>query len=79
MDWGYVSREAGKLDIAEFEHQNRSLALHLFGGEPLTDPDREMLDVILRSGTYGIRAMRVKNRMGDGHRLGYLLTRTFLP
>ena len=38
-----------------------------------------MLDAILLSGTYGTRAMRVKNRMGGGHRLSYLLTRAFPP
>ena len=79
MDRIYLLRETGELDIAEFERQNRSLALHLFSGEPLTGLDREMLDVILLSGTYGTRAMRVRNRMRDGRRLSYLLTRAFPP
>ena len=78
MDCYYISREAGRLGIAEFERRNRSLALHLFSGEPLSDPDREMLDAILQSDKYSTRAMRVKNRM-RGHRLGYLLTRAFPP
>ena len=79
MDRIYLLRETGELDIAEFERQNNGLALHLFDGEPLTGLDREMLDAILLSGTYGTRAMRVKNRMGGGHRLDYLLTRAFPP
>ncbi len=39
LDESYVEAEAEKIGIAEFEKANRSLALHLFGGEPLTDED----------------------------------------
>ncbi|MBQ6540252.1 MAG: nucleotidyltransferase family protein, partial [Oscillospiraceae bacterium] len=44
LDMAYVAREIEKLGIGDFEAANRSLALHLFGGEPLTEEEREMLD-----------------------------------
>ena len=49
LDWAYITGEAEKLGIAEFEVKNRNLALHLFGGEELAEADREMLDYILNN------------------------------
>ncbi|MBR5680632.1 MAG: nucleotidyltransferase family protein, partial [Clostridia bacterium] len=43
LDWPYIAGELDKLEIAEFEAQNRALAFRLFDGEELTEPDREML------------------------------------
>ena len=82
LDWAYIGQEIEKLGITDFEAQNRSLALHLFGGEPLTVQDREMLDYILTSGTYGTTEQRVANgvkRCGGGLRgkLRYVLRRLF--
>ncbi len=84
LDWTYIAGELDKLGIGEFEAQNRSLALHLFGGEDLTERDLEMLDYILSSGTYGTLRNRVKNdigKYGTGPlgKLRYLLRRIFLP
>ena len=64
----YVSAEAEKLGMAEFEAQNRSLAQHLFSGGKMTASDMEMLEYILSSGTYGTWDHRVQNRLS---RLGY--------
>ncbi len=84
LDWAYIAKEMEKLGIAAFEAQNRSLALHLFGGELLTAQDREMLDYILTSGTYGTTEQRVANgvkRLGGGVRgkLRYMCRRLFPP
>lgn len=84
LDWDYISGELDKLGIADFEARNRSLALHLFGGEKLTEQDEEMLEYILSSGTYGTVQNRVKNRIrryGSGPlgKLRYVMSRVFLP
>lgn len=84
LDWAYIAGELEKLSIADFEMQNRSLALHLFGWEELTEQDKEMLEYILSSGTYGTVRNRVKNkikRFGNGPfgKLRYVMSRLFLP
>lgn len=63
LDMAYVTAEAEKLGIARFEVTNRSLALHLFSGESLTETDTEMLNYILDSGIYGTVNHRVENKM----------------
>ena len=49
----YVTAEAEKLGMAEFEAANRSLAQHLFSAGGADGKDKEMLDYILSSGVYG--------------------------
>ena len=83
-DMDYVSTETEKLGIREFEEKNRSLSLHLFAGEELTEADRGMLDYVIRSGTFGTVGHRVRNRVdrlgGGAHgKARYLLSRAFLP
>ena len=75
----YISGELEKLGLTEFEAQNRSLATHLFRGEALTAEDAEMLDYVLSSGTYGTTGNRARKLIRKRGRLGYLLTRAFLP
>ena len=84
LDWTYIAGELDKLGIADFEAQNRSLALHLFGGEALTVEDQKMLDYVLSSGTYGTVQNSVRNHIhkyGDGAlgKIRYVLGRLFLP
>lgn len=79
LDWSYIAGELDKLEIAEFEAQNRALAFRLFDGEELTEPDRNMLDYILSSGTYGTQKHDVENEVARRGKLGYLLFRAFLP
>ena len=84
LDTDYIHRELEKLRLTDFEAQNRSLALHLFGGEPLTEADGEMLDYILSSGAYGTKENRISNGMkqyGAGRRgkLRYVYHRVVLP
>ena len=79
LDMAYVAGETETLGISKFEAANRSLALHLFGGETLTEKDRVMLDYILSSGTYGTMANRIRNQLQEKGRWGYFLSRLTLP
>lgn len=84
LDWPYIAGELDKLGLTGFEAKNRGLAMHLFGGEDLTAEEREMLDQILASGTYGEITTRVKNsirKYGNGSvgKIRYFLSRVFLP
>ena len=84
LDREYVEGELEKLGLTEFEKRNRDLADHLFGEGEIGENDREMLDYILSSGTYGTIGNRVKNRMeryGNGplQKVRYILGRIFLP
>ena len=84
LDWKYIAGEVDKLGIADYERQNRSLALHLFGSETLTTEDKAMLQYIIGSGTYGNRRNYVGNhikKLGGGRKgkLKYIQNRIFLP
>lgn len=81
LDLQYIRGESEKLGIAEFEAANRSLAIHLFSGEGLTEADQEMLDYILSSGTYGTITHRVENKMRKNgwSKIRYTLDRFFVP
>ena len=81
LDLDYVTTEAEKLGMAEFEATNRSLAQHLFAGGELTEADREMLDYILSSGVYGTIEHEMKNKIAKhgGSKLRYALHRFFVP
>ena len=81
LNMDYVTGEAEKLGIREFEEKNRSLSQHLFSGETLTDADQEMLDYILSSGTYGTITHRVENKMRKKgwSKIRYALDRFFVP
>ena len=79
-----VSAETERLGIREFEEKIRSLSLHLFSGEELTEIDREILDYILSCGTYGNVHTKVKNSLskygnGPWGWLRYILRRIFIP
>ncbi|MBQ6611715.1 MAG: nucleotidyltransferase family protein [Oscillospiraceae bacterium] len=81
LDMAYVTKEAEKLGMAEFEAANRSLALHVFSGAELTEAERERMDHILSSGVYGSTIHHVENMMtkrGYG-KLGYALDRFAVP
>ena len=77
LDRACIAGELDKLGIADFEAQNRSLALHLFGGEELTTDEEEMLGVFLESGAYGTVPRWAENQVRRRGRAGYLLSRTF--
>ena len=81
LDMDYVKAEAEKLGMAEFEEQNRSLALHLFTGERLTEADDEMLEFILASGVYGVMDAAVPKRLSNtGYgKIRYVFERFMAP
>ncbi len=80
-DFSVVESETDKLGISDFEKANRSLATHLFGGEKLTDGDKEMLDYISASGTYGTTDHLIENRLKKkgNRRLRYITGRFSVP
>ena len=80
LDRDYVTEEAEKLGIREFEERNRLLSCRVFSGDELTAADREMLEYILTSGTYGIFTHRVDNNIRKkGGKIRYMLDRFFVP
>lgn len=81
MDMDYVAAEAEKLGIADFEKQNRSLSLHLFGEGELTPDEQEMLEYIISSGAFGTRGNHVENKLRRKHwsKLQYAVDRFFVP
>ena len=78
LDMAYVAGEIEKLGMTDFEAANRSLALHLFEGKPLTEEEQEMLDYVLSSGTYGTMANSVRKQIREKGRWGYFLSRMTL-
>ena len=81
MDMDYVAAEAEKLGIADFERQNRSLSLHLFGEGELTASEQDMLDYSISSGAFVTRKNHVENELRQKHwsKLQYTLDRFFVP
>ena len=78
-DREYVARETPKMGIAEFELANRELARTLFSGEALTPAQREMLDRMACSGSYGKPIEGVQKKIAEKGRFGYVLSRLTLP
>ena len=65
LDTEYTATETEKLGIRNFEQQNSSLALHLFGNGELTEADHEMLEYIIFSGTYGTLQHGIENKVKE--------------
>ncbi len=84
LDWNYIRAELKKLEITDFEEQNRSLAFALFSEEKLSEAQQKMFDYILSSGAYGTVTNRVANEInrkdrGGGSSLRYIFCRVFPP
>lgn len=81
LDMQYITNECEKLGIADFERQNRALALHLFSGSKLTAEDKKLLRYIVFSGTYGTFDNVVSNRLSknNGSKLRYVIDRLIIP
>ena len=80
----YLEAETEKLGISDFEKQSRSLSLHLFSGEALTEADRETLEFAVSSGTYGTITQRVENKVeklggGTKGKISYIFSRLVPP
>ena len=82
LDWNYINEELEKLGIADFERDNRELAMKLLSMQQLTDEDKKLLDYYIMSGTYGSVENYVKNGIelhGGGSKLKYYWYRFFPP
>jgi len=79
LDMDYIRQETDKLGIRDFEEQNRSLALHVFGGMELTDDEKVLLDELFSSGAHGTVAHRAEKQIAEKGRLRYFLSRLTLP
>ena len=84
LDMTYIESEAKKLGIEAFEKQSRNLAMHLYGGEPLTETDKETLEYVAMSGVYGTVTHSMENKvkkLGGGMKgkIKYFLRRLVLP
>ena len=91
LDMDYVAAECAKLGMAEFEPNNRTLALALFASEnqtalldgslELAPAQQEMLGYIASSGTYGTTDHRVQNRLRKSgeSKFRYIWRRLFGP
>ncbi len=81
LDMDYVKKETDKLGITDFEACNRSLAMHLFRKERLSEPERKMLYYIVFSGTYGTIDNLVKNTLKKKKigKIGYMCSRFSVP
>lgn len=82
LDMKYVQQECEKLEIAEFEKQNRELALLLLGGKKLSQDERDLFDYYIFSGTYGNVTNRVRNKLESdtiSAKFKYLVSRVLVP
>lgn len=82
LDWDYLNAELEKIGIADFERNNRELAIRVFSMQPLSLEDKKLLDYYVMSETYGNIDNLVKNGVkyrGNGSKLRYLLYRFFPP
>lgn len=79
LDMEYVTREAKKMGLADFEASNRALATRLFAREKLDDEESKMLDYFLTSGVEGSYLNVVQNKLGKWGKLGYIANRFSIP
>ena len=82
LDWNYINRELEKLGIADFERDNRRLAIKLFAMKQLTPEEKKLLDYYVMSGIYGTSENSIKNEIqfyGKGSKFRYLIYRFFPP
>ena len=80
LDWDYISAELQKLGIADFERENRELAMKVFGGKKLSCDEKKLLDYYIFSGTYGTVSNSVKNKIArseNGSEIRYVFHRIF--
>ncbi len=75
LDRDYLEAELEKLDLADFEKQNRELSLRLFSGENLSPQEEERLRYYIISGVYGT----VQNKIIKQGRWRYFWSNLFLP
>lgn len=79
-DHNLVQKELKKLKLDKFHETFNTVVDYVFDGGSLNEEARQMLKYIITSGIYGNQDNVIDNRMKkSGNRVGYLLTRIFLP
>ena len=63
LDWDYLHTELEKMQLTEYERQNRELAMKLFSCARLSEEEKQRLDYYILSGTYGNLKNHVENRV----------------
>lgn len=82
LDWKYIKSELEKLDILDFERNNRELAIKVFSMKQLDIEDKKLLDYYVMSGTYGNRKNSIDNMIkykAYDSKSKYFLYRFFPP
>lgn len=84
LNWDYIAAETDRLGIREFEEKNRALATHLFGEDDITEEDKEILQYMVDSGSFGTIQNLVNNKVDKnggslGGRFRYIFIRLILP
>lgn len=79
LDMDYIRKEAGKLQIADFEEMNREFSLKLFEEKELTPEEEKLLEYICSSGTYGTITNMVEKSVNKRGKFGYFFYRLFPP
>ena len=81
MDWAYIEQELKRIDILGFEQQLRNAVEHIFlKSDVLSEKDKEIIDNMLFSGTYGTYENMVQKNVektGVQRRGRYLIKRIF--
>jgi hypothetical protein len=82
LDWDYITEQCQQLEIADYEQERRALAVKVFSSDALpnlTESEQEMLMYYLTSGTYGTFDNRMKKKLKDQTKAGYILSQMFPP
>ena len=89
LDYDYIEKELNNIELAKFESNLRKLAMYWFDDQVLNEDDtklmEEMVDYIIKSGTYGTIEHNILNKlMGEGvsddinaSKVKYILRRLF--
>ena len=82
LDWKYLKDEFNKLNIADFEIQNRMLSLALFNvgqKDSLSEKQEKMFQYYFTSGAYGTKEHVVQNIIMKSGKLKYAFGQIFPP
>ena len=78
LDYNYIACELGKLGMTEFEANNKSLAMNLFGVGKISDLNQEIYEYMIFSGAKGTLDHKVHNKLKTRSKVKYLFERIFL-
>lgn len=81
IDRSYFESELDKMLMLPFYEKSKVIASKFLGEneEPLTEEEKELLDKIFVSGTYGNIGIRVENSLKKQSKFKYFMKRAFIP